>query len=97
MRTLCTFLEGSQCSLLLAVDFEQRIQPGDLKQVRYSLVEPDEFHLASPLPDYAIASDQFTHAVAVHVIHSREIQQELLVAVVGEDVDQIAQLRAAIT
>jgi hypothetical protein len=97
VRTLCTFPEGSQCDLLLAVDFEQGIQTGDLKQVCHSLVEPGEFHLASPLPDHAIASDQFTHAVAVHVIHPREVQQELLVAVVGKDVDQIAQLRATIT
>jgi hypothetical protein len=97
MRILRTFSKGSQRDLLLAVDFEQGIQPGDLKQVRHSLVEPGKFHLASPLSDHAIASDQFTHAVAVHVIHSRKIQQELLVAVVGEDVDQIAQLRATIT
>jgi len=96
MRTLRTFMEGSQCDQLFAVDIEQSVQPGDLQQVRHSLVEPGKFHLASLLSHHAIASDQFPHAVAVDVIHSREIQQELLVAVAGEDVDQIAQLRATI-
>jgi hypothetical protein len=76
MRILCTFLEGSQRNLLLAVDFEEGIQPRDLKEVRHSLVDLDKFHLASPLPDDAIASDQLAHAVAVYVIHSGEIDQE---------------------
>jgi hypothetical protein len=89
MRTRCTFLEGSQRDLLLAVDFEEGVQPRDLKKVRNSLVELGKFHLASPLPDHAIASDQFAHAVAVDVIHSREIKQKFLVAGVGEDVYQV--------
>jgi len=72
MRILCTFLEGSQRNLLLAVDFEEGIQPRDLKEVRHSLVDLDKFHLASPVPDDAIASDQLAHAVAVYVIHSGE-------------------------
>ena len=31
MRTLRTFMEGSQCDLLFAVDIEQSVQPGDLQ------------------------------------------------------------------
>jgi len=97
MRILCTFLEGSQRDLLLAVDFEEGVQPRDLKEVRHSLVDLGKFHLASPLPDDAIASDEFAHAIAVYVIHSGEIEQEFLVAGVGEDVYQVTQLRATIT
>lgn len=96
-RILCTFLEGSQRDLLLAVDFEEGVQPRDLKEVRHSLVDLGKFHLASPLPDDAIASDEFAHAIAVYVIHSGEIEQEFLVAGVGEDVYQVTQLRATIT
>ncbi len=97
MRILCTFLEGSQRDLLLAVDFEEGVQPRDLKEVRHSFVDLGKFHLASPLPDDAIASDEFAHAIAVYVIHSGEIEQEFLVAGVGEDVYQVTQLRATIT
>ena len=97
MRILCTFREGSQRNLLLAVDFEEGIQPRDLKEVCHSLVDLDQFHFASPLPNDAIASDQLAHAVAVYVIHSGEIEQEFLVAGVGEDVYQVPQLCATIT
>lgn len=96
MRALCTYPEGAQRDLLLAVDFEEGIQPRDLKEVRHSLADLGKFHLASLLPDDAIASDQFAHAATVHVFHSREIEQKFLVAVVGEDVYQITQLRATI-
>ena len=96
MRILCTFLKGSQRNLLLAKDFEEGIQPRELKKVRHSLVDLDKLHHASPLPDDAIASDQLAHAVAVYVIHSGEIDQEFLVAGVAEDVYQVTQLRATI-
>jgi len=96
-RILCTLLEGSQRDLLFAVDFEQGVQPRALQEVRHSLVDLGKFHLASPLPDDAITSDEFAHAIAVYVIHSGEIEQEFLVAGVAEDVYQVTQLRAAIT
>jgi hypothetical protein len=56
-----------------------------------------EFHLAASLPDRAITSNQFTHAIAVDEIHTREIEQEFLMAVAGENVNQVSELRAAIT
>src|SRR5438270_10189777 len=97
MRILCTFLEGLQRDLFLAIDFEEGVQPRDLKEVRHYLVDLSKFHLASPLPDDAVTSDEFAHAVAVYVIHSGEIEQELLVAGVAEDMYQVTQLRATIT
>ena len=71
---LCAGLEGAQRDLLLAVDFEECVQPRDLEKVSDSLVDLDKFHLASPLSDGGKTSDQFAHAIAVHVIHSREIE-----------------------
>ncbi len=64
-------LEGSQSDLLVAVDFKEGVQPRDPKEVRHSLVELGKLHLASPLPNHAITSNQFAHAVAVHVNNSR--------------------------
>ena len=74
LQHLCAGLEGAQRDLLLAVDFEECVQPRDLEEVSYSLVDLDKFHLASPLSDCGKTSDQFAHAIAVHVIHSREIE-----------------------
>jgi hypothetical protein len=89
--------EGLQCSLLLAVDFEEGVQPCDLKKAMHFLVDMDKFHLASPLPDYAITPDQFAHAIAVNEIHACEIEQEFPITVARKYVYQVAQLRAAIT
>jgi hypothetical protein len=65
LQHLRPILERAQRDLLLAVDVEQRVQPGEFEQVRHSLAEPGKFHLASALPDDAVASHQFAHAVAV--------------------------------
>jgi hypothetical protein len=96
LRHLRASLEGAQRNPLLAVDVEERVQPCHLEEVSYSLVDLDKFHLASPLSDGAETSHQFPHATAVHVIHSREIEQESFVAGTGENVYQVPQLRAAV-
>lgn len=56
----------------------------------------DKFHLAARLPDAAKAPGQFAQAIAVNEIHALEIDQELLVAVAGEDMNQVAQLSATV-
>ena len=89
--------EGLQRNLLLAVDFEEGVEPGDLKKVLHFLVDMDKLHLACLLPDGAITPDQLAYAIAIHEIHAREIEQEFLMAVAGEDVYQVTQLRATIT
>ncbi len=94
---LSTSPEGLQRTLLLAVDFEEGVQPGDLKEVLHVLVGMDKLHLASPLPDGVITSNQFTHAIAVNKIHAREIEQEFLVALPGQDIDQVTELCATIS
>jgi hypothetical protein len=57
----------------------------------------EKFHLAARLPDAAKASRQFAQAIAVNEIHALEIDQELLMAVAGEYMDQIAQLSATVS
>src|SRR5947208_11532992 len=57
----------------------------------------DKFHVAARLPDAAKASGQFAQAIAVNEIHALEIDQELLVAVAGEDMNQVAQLSATVS
>jgi hypothetical protein len=88
--------EGAQCDSLLAVDFENRMQPCHLEEVSNFFVDLKKFHLASLLSDGAETSHQFAHATAVHVINSREIEQESFVAGFGENMYQVPQLRAAL-
>jgi hypothetical protein len=57
----------------------------------------DKLHVAARLPDTAKAPGQFAQAIAVNEIHAREIDQKLLVAVAGEDMNKVAQLSAAVT
>ena len=94
-RQLRASLEGAQRDSLLAVDLEERVQPCHLEEVSYSFVDLDKFHFPSPLSDGAETSHQLAHATAVHVIHSREVDQEPIVARTGENVYQVPQLRAA--
>jgi len=94
---LTTSPEGLQRNLLIGVDFEERVQPGDMQKVLHLLVDMDKLHLASPLPHRAVTANQFAHAVAVNEIHAREIDQEFPVAVAGHDMDEVTELRAAIT
>ena len=63
--------EGLQRNLFLAVDFEEGVEPGDLKKVLHFLVDMDKLHLACPLPDGAITPDQLAHAITIHEIHAR--------------------------
>src|SRR5262249_18162513 len=56
----------------------------------------DKFHVAARLPDAAKAPGQFAQAIAVNEIHALEIDQELLVAVAGEDMNKVAQLSATV-
>jgi len=93
---LCASVERAQRDPLLAVDFEERVQPCHLEEVSYSFVDLDQLHVASPLSDGAETSHQFAHATAVHVIHSRQIEQESFVAGTGENVYMVPQLRAAL-
>jgi hypothetical protein len=89
-------LESAQRGSLLAVDFEDRIQPCHVEEVSYSFVDLEKFHLASLLSDGAETPHQFAHARAVHVIHSRKIEQESFVAGFGKNVYEVPQLRAAL-
>ncbi len=57
----------------------------------------DKFHVAARLPDAAKAPGQFAQPIAVNEIHALEIDQELLVAVAGEDMNQVAQLSATVS
>ena len=57
----------------------------------------DKFHVAARLPDAAKAPGQFAQAIAVNEIHALEIDQELLVAVAGEDMNKVAQLSATVS
>ena len=82
--------------MLLGVDVEQVIYPGHLKQGLHSRIDMDKFHVAACLPYAAKAPGQFAQAVAVNEIHAREIDQELLVAVAGENMNQVAQLSETI-
>jgi hypothetical protein len=88
--------EGAQRDSLLAVDFENPMQPCHLEEVSNFFVDLKKFHLASLLSDGAETSHQFAHATAVHVINSREIEQESFVAGFGENMYQVPQLRAAL-
>ena len=83
--------------MLLGVNLEQGVYPGHLKKGLHPRVDMDKFHLAARLPDAAKASRQFAQAIAVNEIHAVEINQELLVAVAGEDMNQIAQLSATVS
>jgi hypothetical protein len=96
LQQLWASLKATQGNFLVIVDLEERVQARDLEKVSHSLVDLDPFHLASPLSDSAETSHQFPHATAVHVVHSREIDQESLVAGTGENVYQVPQLRAAL-
>ena len=57
----------------------------------------DKFHVAPRLPDAAKAPGQFAQAIAVNKIHALKIDQELLVAVAGEDMNKVAQLSATVS
>ena len=57
----------------------------------------DEFHFSARLPDAAKAAGQFTQAIAVNEIHALEIDQELLVAVAGKDMNKITQSSATVS
>jgi hypothetical protein len=57
----------------------------------------DKFHVAARLPDAAKAPGQFAQAIAVNEIHAREVDQELLVAVAGEDMNKVAELSATVS
>ena len=96
LRQLRASSEGAQRDSLLAVDFENRMQPCHLEEVSNLFVGLKKFHLASLLSDGAETSHQFAHATAVHVINSREIEQESFVAGFGENMYQVPQLRAAL-
>jgi hypothetical protein len=76
------------------VDIEQVVYPGHLKKGLHPRVDMDKFHVAARLPDAAKAPGQFAQAIAVNEIHALEIDQELLVAVAGEDMNKVAQLRS---
>src|SRR5262252_3108952 len=56
-----------------------------------------QFHVAARLPDAAKAPGQFAQAIAVNEIYPLKIDQELLVAVAGEDVNKVAQLSATVS
>ena len=83
--------------MLLGVNLEQGVYPGHLKKGLHPRVDMDKFHVAARLPDAAKASGQFAQAIAVNEIHALEIDQELLVAVAGEDMNQVAQLSATVS
>jgi hypothetical protein len=95
-RNLTASPESSQGGRLVAVDIEERVQPGELKKVLHPLVDVDKLKLASPLPDDGITPDQLAHTIAVNQVHAREIKQELSMSCVAEDVDQVTQLRATV-
>jgi hypothetical protein len=57
----------------------------------------DKFHVAARLPHAAKTPCQFAQAIAVNEIHAFEIDQELLVAVAGEDMNKVAQLSATVS
>src|ERR1700747_2012327 len=57
----------------------------------------NKFQVPSRLPDAAKAAGQFAQAIAVNEIHPLEIDQELLVAVAGEDMNKVAQLSATVS
>ena len=88
--------ERFESSVLLGVDIEQVVDPGHLKQGLHPRVDVDKFHFSAQLPDAAKAAGQFAQAITVNEINAREIDQELLVAVAGEDMDEVAQLRSTV-
>ena len=81
--------------MLLAVDFEDRTQPCHLEEVSYSFVDLEKLHLASLLSGGGETPHQFPHARAVHVIHSREIEQKSFFTRLTENMYQVPQLGAA--
>ena len=57
----------------------------------------DKFHVAARLPDVAKAPGQFAQAIAVNEIYALEVDQELFVAVAGEDMNKVAELSATVS
>ena len=78
------------------MDLEEVDYPGQLKKGLYFLVYMDQFHLTAHLPDDAITARQFAQTIAVDEIHAGKIDQELLAAGAGEDMDQVAKLSATV-
>jgi hypothetical protein len=88
--------ERLQSGLLFGVDFEEVVEPGQIQKGLNSLVDMDQLQLAANFSHDGIAAGQFAEAIAVDEIHARKIDQKLLAAIAGMDVDQVAQLGAAI-
>jgi hypothetical protein len=89
--------ERFESSVLLGVDIEQVVDPGHLKQGLHPRVDVDKFHFSARLPDAAKAAGQFAQAIAVNEIHALEIDQELLMAIAGKDMNKVAQLSATVS
>src|SRR5271170_4094000 len=79
------------------MNLKQSNDPRELKQVLHSLIHVHQFHLPAILPDEAVTSHQLTHAVAIDEVHTRQVEQEFLMAVAGRDVNQVTELSAAVT
>ena len=89
--------ERFQRSRLFAVDFKQSVEPREFQQVLHFLADLHQLQLPAPLPDDAIAAHQFSHAVAIDELHTRQIEQKFLVALARQNMDQVAELGAAVT
>ena len=83
--------------MLLGVDVEQVANPGHLEKGLHPWVDVDKLHVTAGLPNAAKTPGQFAQAVAVNEIYAGEINEELLVAVAGEDMNEVAQLSATVS
>ncbi len=66
--------------MLVGVNFEQCVDPGDLEQVVNFLGDVEQLQLAALPADRGIAADQLADAEAVDKVHLGQIQQEFFVA-----------------
>src|SRR6185437_14354508 len=89
--------ESLKSAVLSVVNFEKIDQSGQFQQGLHPLVDVDKLHLATRLPDDAVAAGQFAQAIAVHEIHAGQVDEELFAAVAGKYVHKVAQLGAAVT
>jgi|SRR5579862_522052 len=83
--------------MLLIMNLEEFDEPGQLEKSLHFLVDTDQFHFATHLPDDAVTPSQFSQAIAVDEIHPGKIDQELLAPAAGIDVNQVTKLGPTLT
>ena len=83
----------SRAGLLLGVDLEDLVEPGDPEDLEEVGVDAAELELALDRPDLLLEVDQLAQRGAGEVLHVAEVQQDLLVPLVlHQAVELVADL-----